>query len=414
MKIWLILIITSFQCFQSQALTLDESLDVAIHAFQLKGDVCKKGGVPGLTSMASVGKVIFERPVLSGDKDISCANCHIDKKALADGLPLSVGVGGVGEDKQRQESGGAVVPRNAFTLFARADARFTTFFWDGKVKLENNQIYSPIGEGFSMGFNSALSVAAVLPLLARDEFLGHSGPYDNNRHVELVESHYFQDKVHAQNIFIQERLSESNDLDVRMLLDTLKSAGLSNRDLTLPVVGNSLASFIRHKTANSCEPSRWERYINGDMAALSLEQKQGALVFYGKGRCGACHSGDLLSDMKFHSIGVPQGSQGPYMFGQDLGRAMVTHLTQDRYRFRTPSLIGVSKTTPYGHNGLFSSLEEVVKYHVSPIFYFRNGNIEESMIFRNNEVVASRSDFLRWIRLDEKDFNALLRFLETL
>lgn len=177
---------------------------------------------------------------------------------------------------------------------------------------------------------------------------------------------------------------------------------------------NALASFIRHKTANSCEPSRWERYINGDMAALSLEQKQGALVFYGKGRCGACHSGDLLSDMKFHSIGVPQGSQGPYMFGQDLGRSMVTHLTQDRYRFRTPSLIGVSKTTPYGHNGLFSSLEEVVKYHVSPIFYFRNGNIEESMIFRNNEVVASRSDFLRWIRLDEKDFNALLRFIETL
>ncbi|MBF4237599.1 cytochrome c peroxidase, partial [Vibrio anguillarum] len=121
--------------------------------------------------LTQVGKIIFERPVLSGDKDTACANCHLDNKALADGLPLAIGVGGSGEGEERLTSGGAVVPRNAFTLFARGDERFNTFFWDGKVQSVDGIIFSPIGEGTLLGFDSALSVAAVLPLLARDEFL---------------------------------------------------------------------------------------------------------------------------------------------------------------------------------------------------------------------------------------------------
>ncbi|CAH0523987.1 hypothetical protein CTH30272_00139 [Allocatenococcus thiocycli] len=409
-KLLLLMLLSS----QSQALTLDESLDVAIKAFHLEGNVCSKTVSTEMSPLASVGELIFERPVLSGDKDISCANCHIDSKALTDGLALAIGVGGVGEDKQRLESGGAVVPRNAFTLFARADERFSVFFWDGKVQLLDDQIYSPIGEGYSMGFDSTLSVAAFLPLLARDEFLGHSAPYKNNRHVELVENQYFHDKVQAQNVFVQERLQDQDDTDVRLLVDALKRASLSNQELTLPVIGNALASFIKHKTNSTCKPSPWEKYIVGDKSALSKDQKLGALVFYGKGRCAACHSGDLLSDMKFHSIGVPQGPQGPHMFGQDLGRAMVTHQTQDRYQFRTPSLVSVSNTAPYGHNGMFPSLEEMVKYHISPIFYFRKADIEDSMILRNNETIASRSDVLRWIRVSETELENLLKFLEAL
>ncbi|OXD76775.1 hypothetical protein CA163_41260, partial [Vibrio parahaemolyticus] len=67
----------------------------------------------------------------------------------------------------RLASDGAVVPRNAFTLFARGDSRFNTFFWDGKVQAIDGKIFSPVGEGSSLGFDSALAVAAVLPLLAR-------------------------------------------------------------------------------------------------------------------------------------------------------------------------------------------------------------------------------------------------------
>ncbi|OXE29718.1 methylamine utilization protein MauG, partial [Vibrio parahaemolyticus] len=109
-----------------------------------------------------------------------------------------------------------------------------------------------------------------------------------------------------------------------------------------------------------------------DTSALSEVQKRGAILFYGKARCASCHSGDLMSDMSFHSIGVPQGNQGPHMFGQDFGRALVTLDNSDRYAFRTPSLVAVSKTAPYGHNGIFPTLKGVVKHHISPIFYYRD------------------------------------------
>ncbi|WP_375145266.1 His-Xaa-Ser system-associated MauG-like protein, partial [Vibrio parahaemolyticus] len=319
-----------------------------------------------------------------------------------------------GEGEERLASDGAVVPRNAFTLFARGDSRFNTFFWDGKVQAIDGKIFSPVGEGSSLGFDSALAVAAVLPLLARDEFLGTSKRFNTNRHVDLVESQYYADKVPAQNTFIQERLLEKNDPDVRMLLAAMESANIPQADLTLPLVGNALASFIRQKVSEECTPSAWEQYINGDTSALSEVQKRGAILFYGKARCASCHSGDLMSDMSFHSIGVPQGNQGPHMFGQDFGRALVTLDNSDRYAFRTPSLVAVSKTAPYGHNGIFPTLKGVVKHHISPIFYYRDPTVSDQMILDNNESLDRRSDMLRWIRVDESELSQLLTFLDAL
>ncbi|WP_114784322.1 His-Xaa-Ser system-associated MauG-like protein [Vibrio tetraodonis] len=411
MKNWFFLVLLSFNV---RALTLDETLYVAINAFELEGNLCQKKSEPKSSSLTEIGKIIFERPVLSGDKDTACANCHLDNQALADGLPLAIGVGGSGEGEDRMKSEGAVVPRNAFTLFSRGDERFNTFFWDGKVQKVEGKIYSPIGEGFSLGFDSALSVASVLPLLARDEFLGTSKPFNANRHVDLVESQYYIDKIPAQNTFIQERLQEIKDPDVLNLLAALESANLTKEELNLQLVGNALASFIRKKTNEDCQPSPWQKYIRGNNSSLSKDQKEGALLFYGKARCASCHSGDLMSDMAFHSIAVPQGEQGPHLFGQDLGRALVTLDTEDRYTFRTPSLVAVSKTAPYGHNGIFPTLEGVVKHHISPIFYFRDLNISDQMILKNNEAIDSRSELLRWIRLDENELDKLLAFLNAL
>ncbi len=91
MKAWLLVMFASFQV---SAMSLDETLRVAIQAFELEGNVCSKPLVKEPSYLADVGKVVFERPVLSGDKDTACANCHLDNKALTDGLPLAIGVGG--------------------------------------------------------------------------------------------------------------------------------------------------------------------------------------------------------------------------------------------------------------------------------------------------------------------------------
>jgi cytochrome c peroxidase len=104
-------------------------------------------------------------------------------------------------------------------------------------------------------------------------------------------------------------------------------------------------------------------------------------LFYGKAGCANCHSGPFQTDHDFHAIAMPQigpgkrdGADGRYWratgedeFLEDFGRGRVTMRTEDRYRFRTPSLRNVVLSAPYGHSGAYATLEEVVRHHLDPV-----------------------------------------------
>ena len=47
------------------------------------------------------------------------------------------------------------------------------------------------------------------------------------------------------------------------------------------------------------------RYVRGEYGLLSPGAKRGLTLFVGKAACNECHTGSLLSDSKFHNIGVP-------------------------------------------------------------------------------------------------------------
>jgi cytochrome c peroxidase len=49
----------------------------------------------------------------------------------------------------------------------------------------------------------------------------------------------------------------------------------------------------------------------GEHESMSLREKKGALTFFGKGQCVACHtisrkSNEMFSDFEMHVMGVPQ------------------------------------------------------------------------------------------------------------
>ena len=50
----------------------------------------------------------------------------------------------------------------------------------------------------------------------------------------------------------------------------------------------------------------------------------------------------------------------------DFGRGRETGLNSDRYHFRTPSLLNVAATAPYGHAGAYESLNEVLQHYNNP------------------------------------------------
>ena len=61
-------------------------------------------------------------------------------------------------------------------------------------------------------------------------------------------------------------------------------------DAKVGTIANALATYVRSIVSGN---SPFDRFINGDRAALSPQQQVGLQIFRGKGNCTACHVGEL-------------------------------------------------------------------------------------------------------------------------
>jgi cytochrome c peroxidase len=101
--------------------------------------------------------------------------------------------------------------------------------------------------------------------------------------------------------------------------------------------------------------SSFDRYLAGDDGAMTAAQLRGMHGFIYQG-CSRCHSGPMLSDYQLHSLPVPprigEITDPTPVFNPQFGE------------FRTPSLRMVTRTAPYGHNGVYPTLVDVLEsYH---------------------------------------------------
>jgi len=193
-----------------------------------------------------------------------------------------------------------------------------------------------------------------------------------------------------------------------------------------------------------------ENYIHGNDQALSAEQKRGLRLFIGKAACTDCHNGPLLSDQKYHNIGIPTpvgqmpdtgragilflqfidpnagpgswnafSGAGPYSDNPTLGKERLDALqAQDCVQpidpmkgcvgrdelvgaFRTPSLLNIAETAPYFHTGGAKSLEEVVRH------YNQGGGTPGTF-------AGTKSPRLRPLGLTDGEISDLVAFLTSL
>jgi cytochrome c peroxidase len=108
--------------------------------------------------------------------------------------------------------------------------------------------------------------------------------------------------------------------------------------------------------------SPFDRWLNGDTAALTPAQKAGYDLFKGVG-CVACHQGQNVGGNMFQRFGVMGdyfGDRG-HVTEADYGHFNVTHADSDRFVFRVPSLRNVALTAPYFHDGSAKTLPEAVQ-----------------------------------------------------
>lgn len=230
-------------------------------------------------------------------------------------------------------NGMKVLERSTPTILNTAYQKFQ--FWDGRAKTLEEQALGPIQAEIEMGAN----LEEVLKKLAAIR-----------GYVDMFEYAYPGEGINK---------------------DTLAKA---------------LASFERSVVSGD---SPFDRWIHGDERAVSASAKRGFALFEDKARCSMCHQGFNFSDNGFHNIGL-KGNK-------DVGRFAKVPVKVLKGAFKTPTLRDVALTSPYMHNGAYSSLEQVVEH------YNRGGEEKESL-----------DPNMQPLNLSEQEKLDLVAFLKTL
>ncbi|MBD0725273.1 cytochrome-c peroxidase [Flavobacterium sp. L1I52] len=294
------------------------------------------------TEKAELGKQLFYDNSLSNSNTRSCSSCHNPEKAFTDGL------------KTNQSLSGNLLSRNTPTLtYASLQ---NAQFWDMRqLDLEKQ----------------SLDV-----IQNKDEMHGSI-----SKAIVVLNS----DKKYQQ---------------------LFKNAFPKSKKIEEWQVQNALASYIRSLNAFD---SKFDSYMRGESNDYTAEEKLGFNLFAGKAKCATCHFIPLFNGTvppnfqktEQEVIGTPADKNGKKI-SPDLGRYIQYQMPQLKNAFKTPSLRNIAVTAPYMHNGVFTTLEEVVD------FYNKGGGIGLGLNVENQTLPSDN------LELSPKEMKALVTFMKTL
>ena len=406
---------------------------------------------PGLVKL---GRELFFSKSLSGNMDVSCASCHHPFLAGGDKLSLPVGESAYDPDLlgpgrwhdwrasgDPKANGAPNVPRHSPTIFNSALYQRVMFF-DGRLFLlepegpdagtaeRHRTPDSVLLQPDPRAGRSILASQARFPVVSLQEMQGfHFGAGWSHEEV--------------RNALIDRLRGTSGELVGNAWLTWFREAfqapgGTAEELITFENLQDALAAY---QASQIFVDNDWHAYLSGDASRLDQEQRRGAALFFmspeeGGAGCAVCHKPPIFSDEAFHNIAVPQFGRGIQADGHDFGRRGVTQREEDRFRFRTPSLLNVARTAPYGHTGAFLSLREVLEHHLDPErsisrfdFSFQNNDQLRHVadIYANAEALTAaaledlkrkqslgQSALPQGLSLSDADVDALESFLHAL
>lgn len=315
---------------------------------------------------ARLGQLLFYDKILSGNKNISCGTCHHHDLAGTDGVSLGIGEGGVGLGPQRTPGLGADriakrIPRNAPALWNLGHTDVRVLFHDGRLEVSDlygNGFDSPAREWLPQGLESILAAQALFPMTAQFEMAGTPG---ENEVIDAV-----TDRIDLGWPILAERVRTIPAYGT-MFVEAFDHID-HPEDVTIVDIANALAAFIGTEWANVDSP--YDAFLTAG-TPLPEDAERGRQLFFGAARCAQCHNGPLLTDQDFHAMALPPFGPGRTRqwdpIPRDVGRMGVTDSLEDAYRFRTPALRNVALTAPYGHNGAYASLRDIVRHMADPL-----------------------------------------------
>ncbi len=397
--------------------------------------------------LVELGKRLFFTRSLGGNFTSTCASCHHPLLAGGDALTLPVGVDAVdparvGPGRQQAPGaagydGGPNVPRNSPTTFNSVLYR-KALFWDGRVRRNplDGGILTPDSAGPTASDPDAgpslLAAQARFPVTSEEEM--RSFDFEINSTRAEVRAH-LAGRLGHYGAGVGE-IPDSWLPLFRRAFD--QPAGTAQDLIHFGTINLALAAY---QASQLFVDNPWNRYVLGETKAISTAAKRGALLFFrtpahGGAGCAACHSGDFFTDEDFHILAMPQVGRGKGDVNElgeatgDFGRWQVTGDARDKFAFRTPTLLNAEVSAPYGHDGAYDALADVIRHHLDPVGMAANyywpqtdpGTQVSSMIQNTGEAVAAllaaraqgRSLLPTGVALTNQDLGDLLAFMKAL
>jgi len=133
--------------------------------------------------------------------------------------------------------------------------------------------------------------------------------------------------------------------------------------------------------------SRFDSYMAGNKGALEAQEKLGLRLFNGKAKCNLCHLSEptmdstgiaagkaLFTDHTYDNLGLPANPTVWALTGSNavdfgLGGFLESKgydeatWTAEIGKFKVPTLRNVASNRPYGHNGSFATLYDIVHFY---------------------------------------------------
>ncbi|MGB5031294.1 MAG: cytochrome c peroxidase [Saprospiraceae bacterium] len=309
---------------------------------------------PVTAEKVALGKLLFFETGLAQDakksvslNTYSCSSCHVPEKNFTAGRIQGIADGGVGfghlgegRSKNVDYQGSEVDAQGARPLPTINLTFVRNALWSGAFG----------ARGMNVGTESAWGVVDSLTSINAK---GFEGLESNNTRALFV---------HRQVI--------NKDLMTKLgLKDKFDSAfpDVPESERYVPqMASNAIAAYFRTVLTNEAPFQEW---LKGNKKAMTLQQKRGAELFFGKAACINCHNSPSFNNQRFAAVGVKNLFQsGHEVFRTDVndarnkGRGGFTLRDEDLYKFKVPQLYNLKGIGFYFHGGSKNSLREVIEY----------------------------------------------------
>jgi cytochrome c peroxidase len=341
------------------------------------------------TDLERLGRLIYFDKNLSTPPGQSCASCHTPSAGFADpdhNLPVSRGV-------IKSRTGFRNAPTAAYAKFipplhydADGDTYVGGLFWDGRVDSLAEQAQKPFLNPLEMHNPDQQTVVAKVRKAA---------------YAPLF-----------KKVFGPAALNPNNFPSAYQQI-TVAIAAFESTPMFSPFT------------------SKFDYYLKGKVKMTPREMR-GLALFNGKANCFACHPstaadgqpGPMFTDFTYDNIGIPKNWDIPFLYltpdfnpvgtnfvdfglGVTLATVDPDRAAENTGRFKVPTLRNLALTAPYGHNGYFKTMKDIVHFYNTrdvPAAGWPDGEVPETV----------NHDELGNLGLTDAEENDLVEFLKTL